>query len=346
MNGYVLQFMEYLDLERGASVNTRLAYKRDLKQFEEFLEARGFFRAAGVAGSQIGVGDDLKRVREADIAAYMAGLFKGCGKTTIARKLSAIKSFFKYMQRIGVVGKNPSELLSAPKIGKSLPTVLSVEEAVALVEAPGKRIGRRVIKRSDGQTDRPAKPAKIDRQLAQRVLRDRAVLELLYSSGMRVSELVGVDLTFLDLRGGSVRVTGKGGKERLCIIGSVAASAIKDYLKIEGRAGDITGMLFRGRSGAPLTQRTVQRIVKKYTQVSGIAKNPTPHSLRHSFATHLLDRGLDLRVIQEMLGHASLSTTQRYTSVSMDRLMEVYDRTHPRAEIKDIEITDAEIKDK
>ncbi len=163
---------------------------------------------------------------------------------------------------------------------------------------------------------------------------------------MRVSELVGVDLAFVDLRAGSVKVTGKGGKERLCIIGGLAASAIGDYLEIEGRGQDTAGKLFTGRGGAPLTQRTVQRIVKKYTQVSGIAKNPTPHSLRHSFATHLLDRGLDLRVIQEMLGHASLSTTQRYTSVSMDRLMEVYDRTHPRAEIRDTEITDAEIKDK
>jgi len=179
----------------------------------------------------------------------------------------------------------------------------------------------------------------------QRFLRDRAVLELLYSSGMRVSELVGVDLIFVNLKEGSVKVTGKGGKERLCIIGSLAASAIRDYLRVEGRSDETGGLLFRGRGGAALTQRTVQRIVKEYTLVSGIAKNPTPHSLRHSFATHLLDRGLDLRVIQEMLGHASLSTTQRYTSVSMDRLMEVYDRAHPRAEISGADIGGGEDRD-
>lgn len=324
MNGYVRQFMEYLDLERGAAENTRLAYERDLRAFGEFLKGRGL---APVMGADA----DPTRVREADVTAYMAGLFGDCGKTTIARKLSAIKSFFRYLQRTSVIEKNPAELVTAPKIGRHLPTVLSVEEAVALVEAPEKQ---------------PLKPAKIDKALVQTILRDKAVLELLYSSGMRVSELVGIDMTFVDLREGTVKVTGKGNKERLCIIGDVAASAIRDYLKVEGRLGETGGWLFTGRNGARLSQRTVQRIVKKYTQTSGIAKNPTPHTLRHSFATHLLDRGVDLRVIQEMLGHANLSTTQRYTSVSMDRLMEVYDKAHPRAEIRSIEISDTDIEDK
>ncbi|VAW37571.1 Site-specific tyrosine recombinase XerC [hydrothermal vent metagenome] len=342
MDGYVSQFIEYLDLEQGASVNTRLAYKRDLKQFEGFLTARGLPRAGAAGAAGADAGTYLACVGESDITAYMAWLFQDCAKTTIARKLSAVKGFFKYLQRVEVIDKNPAELLTAPKTGKTLPTVLTVEEAVALVEAPGKQAGRQINKQCDGQTGRPAK---IDRRLVQRFLRDRAVLELLYSSGMRVSELVGVDLIFVNLKEGSVKVTGKGGKERLCIIGSLAASAIRDYLRVEGRSDETGGLLFRGRGGAALTQRTVQRIVKEYTLVSGIAKNPTPHSLRHSFATHLLDRGLDLRVIQEMLGHASLSTTQRYTSVSMDRLMEVYDRAHPRAEISGADIGGGEDRD-
>ncbi len=332
MKGYIQQFMQYLDLERGASINTRLAYKRDLGLFEEFLTARGLLQESDL---------DLARIKEQDISAYMAGLFSDCGKTTIARKLSAIKSFFKYLQRIEVNAKNPAELLSAPKVGRALPTVLTVEEAVALVEAPGKRGGGHVKR----QPAKPKKPAKIDKKLLQMILRDKAVLELLYSSGMRVSELVGIDMSLVDLREGSVKVTGKGGKERLCIIGKIAASAIRDYLKIHGRTGETSGMLFQGRGFGSITQRTVQRIVKKYTKASGIAKDPTPHSLRHSFATHLLDRGLDLRVIQEMLGHASLSTTQRYTSVSMDRLMEVYDKAHPRAEIRVVEISEIEVNE-
>jgi integrase/recombinase XerC len=324
MNGYIRQFTEYLDIERGASINTRLAYQRDLEQFAMFLSSRGLSSVMGA--------DVLPTsVREGDVTAYMAGLFGRCAKTTIARKLSAIKSFYKYLQRVEVVEKNPAELVSAPKIGKILPTVLSVEEAKALVEAP---------------VTQTVEPAKIDRRLVMTILRDKAVMELLYSSGMRVSELVGINLQVCDLRAGTVKVTGKGVKERLCIIGEVAASAIKDYLKVDARAGDAAGLLFRGRNGARLTQRTVQRIVKKYALSSGIAKNPTPHTFRHSFATHLLDRGVDLRVIQEMLGHASLSTTQRYTSVSMDRLMEVYDRTHPRAELRKVEITKTIVKDK
>ncbi len=333
MKGYIQQFMQYLDLERGASINTRLAYKRDLDQFEEFLTARGVIEESALD-------TDLTHIKESDISAYMAGLFSDCGKTTIARKLSAVKSFFKYLQRIEVNAKNPAELLSAPKVGRTLPTVLTVEEAVALVEAPGKRGGRQIkVNRQQ------AKPAKIDKKLLQMILRDKAVLELLYSSGMRVSELVGIDMSLVDLREGSVKVTGKGGKERLCIIGKIAASAIRDYLKVEGRLDETRGILFQGRGFGPITQRTVQRIVKKYTKESEIAKDPTPHSLRHSFATHLLDRGLDLRVIQEMLGHASLSTTQRYTSVSMDRLMEVYDKAHPRAEIRAVEISEIEVNE-
>jgi len=333
MEGYIQQFMQYLDLERGASIDTRLAYKRDLGQFEGFLKARGLLQ-----GSVL----DLARIKEQDISAYMAGLFSDCGKTTIARKLSAVKSFFKYLQRTEVVARNPAELLSAPKVGKALPTVLTVEEAVALVEAPGKR-GDRQAARQQAKPVKSAKPAKIDKKLLQMILRDKAVLELLYSSGMRVSELVGIDISLMNLREGSVKVSGKGGKERLCIIGKIAAAAIRDYLRVHGRTGETRGVLFQGRGFGPITQRTVQRIVKKYTLASGIAKDPTPHSLRHSFATHLLDRGLDLRVIQEMLGHVSLSTTQRYTSVSVDRLMEVYDKAHPRAEIRTTEISELEV---
>jgi integrase/recombinase XerC len=321
MKTLVNEFDTYLATERNASVHTRKAYLRDLAQFESFLKGSGGHGASGIALKDGEV--DVNAIDPGAVTAFTASLFMGCRKISIARKLSTLRSFFRFLVRKGIIETNPAELITSPKVEKYLPTVLTVEEATGLVEAPRDTPGRRGRGRK-----------------VKAVLRDWAVLELLYSSGIRVSELVGLRLMDLDLEVGTIRVMGKGGKERVALVGSHAKEALKQYLseQREGAKGAVgTGgvgqdsPLFTGRGQGSMSQRTVQRIVENYTKRSGIEKRPTPHTLRHSFATHLLDAGVDLRVIQEMLGHASLSTTQRYTKVSIQRLMEVYDKTHPRA---------------
>jgi integrase/recombinase XerC len=318
MKTLVKEFDTYLATEKNASVHTRKAYLRDLAQFESFLKGSGGHGASRTALRDGAV--DVTAIDPGSVTAFTASLFMDCRKVSIARKLSTLRSFFRFLVRKGIIETNPAELITSPKIEKYLPTVLTVEEAKGLVEAPMDSTGRRGKGRS-----------------VITVLRDWAVLELLYSSGIRVSELVGLRLIDLDLEAGTIRVMGKGGKERVALVGSHAQEALKLYLseQREGAGGaggaEQDAPLFTGRGGGPLSQRTVQRIVENYTKKSGIDKRPTPHTLRHSFATHLLDAGVDLRVIQEMLGHANLSTTQRYTKVSIQRLMEVYDKTHPRA---------------
>ncbi|MEE8574051.1 MAG: tyrosine-type recombinase/integrase, partial [Thermodesulfobacteriota bacterium] len=215
-----------------------------------------------------------------------------------------------------------AEFIPTPKVEKFLPTVLTVDETKELVESAGKSV-------------RPAKKG-----IPETFLRDRAVLEILYSAGIRLSELTGLDTTDITLSAGTIRVFGKGGKERVAYLGAEAITALTAYLDCPERAvlkasgkeqSKSEKPLFIGKMGARLSGRTVERIVKKYALQSEITKRPTPHSLRHTFATHLLDAGVDLRTIQEMLGHRSLSTTQRYTKVSMEKLREAYDSGHPRA---------------
>jgi integrase/recombinase XerC len=280
MAGLIEDFLKYLEVEKGASPHTLNNYRRDLE---------GFVAHVPVV---------LTGVKESHIISLAGKLRSERKKSTVARKLSAIRSFFKFLERKGLVKKNPAALISCPKIEKRLPAVLTVEEAKEFVESPASA-------------------------------RDRAILEVLYSTGARVSELAGLDTGDINLNDSTVRILGKGRKERIAVLGSFALKALKYYMEKERGFGQ--GPLFTGRSGRRITPRTVERLVKKYALSSRIAKTPTPHSIRHTFATHLLDGGADLRIIQELLGHARLSTTQRYTKVSVARLMEVYDRAHPRS---------------
>ena len=244
----------------------------------------------------------MEKVDRLAIRRYLSFLHRKNKKSSIARKLSTLRSFFKYLVREQLIPSNPAKTVSTPKVEKFLPTTLTVDEAFRLMESPAKN----------------------------KKLRDCAILELLYSSGLRVGELVGLNPNQLELDLGIVKVMGKGRKERIVPVGLKAVEALKAYLEERG-ALDGEGPLFINSRGGRLTARSVGRLTKKYTQRSGIFRKISPHSLRHSFATHLLDAGADIREIQEMLGHASLSTTQRYTHLSLGKLMEVYDKAHPRS---------------
>ena len=289
------EFIHYLSSEKNASPHTCQAYHRDLEEFEKFLRASGMY--LNPAG-EIEIG----KVDRIAIRKFLSFLHRRNKKSSIARKVSTLRSFYKYLVMEQLVSSNPAKMVSTPKAEKPLPTVLTVDEAFRLMESPGAHEG----------------------------LRDRAILELLYSSGIRVGELVGLNLSHLDTDLGIVRVMGKGRKERIVPIGSKAIEALKAYLERRGNLGD-DEPLFLNLRGGRLTARSVGRLVKKYTRRSGIFRNVSPHSLRHTFATHLLDAGADIREIQEMLGHASLSTTQRYTHLTIGKLMEVYDKAHPRS---------------
>ena len=261
-----------------------------MEQFNTFLE--------GIA---------VKKVDRMVLRKYLSFLHRKNRKSSIARKLSTLRSFFKYLVREQILSANPAKPVSTPKVEKLLPSTLTVDEAFRLVESPSR-----------------------DKRMSETELRDRAILELLYSSGIRVSELVGLNPDRVDLDLGIIKVMGKGRKERIVPIGTKAIEALKSYAKIRGRMED-TSPLFLNLRGGRLTDRSVVRLVKKYGRQSGIFRKISPHSLRHTFATHLLDAGADLREIQEMLGHASLSTTQRYTHLTVGKLMEVYDKAHPRS---------------
>lgn len=257
-------------------------------------------------------GVEIEKVDRMAIRKYMSFLHRKNKKSSIARKISTLRSFFKYLIREQVIPSNPAKSVSSPKVEKTLPTTLTVDEAFRLMDSP------KNIPKASSEASK------------QNSVRDRAILELLYSSGLRVSELVGLNLNQLDSDLGIVRVMGKGRKERIVPVGVKAIDALKAYLEERGeRTRD--DPVFVNSSGARLTARTVGRLIKKYTRHSGIFRKVSPHSLRHTFATHLLDAGADIREIQEMLGHSSLSTTQRYTHVSMGKLMEVYDKAHPRS---------------
>ena len=315
--GLIQQFMHYLTVEKNASPHTCRCYRRDLEAFEDFLKNSGI---------QLTPGGDVKieKVDRIAIRKYLSFLHRKNKKSSIARKISTLRSFFKYLVREQLIPSNPAKAVSTPKVEKTLPTTLTVDEAFRLMESPQSRSG----KSSNGSEERG--------------LRDRAILELLYSSGLRVSELVGLNSNQLDLDLGIVRVMGKGRKERIVPVGVKAIDALKAYFeergilkglrpggKPSGPEGDEP--IFINSSGGRLTARSVGRLIKKYSRHSSIFRKVSPHSLRHTFATHLLDAGADIREIQEMLGHSSLSTTQRYTHVSMGKLMEVYDKAHPRS---------------
>jgi len=291
----IVIFCRYLDTERNVSPHTLAAYRRDLEQLAAFV-ARETGGAAGVTDV-----DHLLLRR------YLALLGKRAKKSSIGRKLAAIRSFFRFLVRHGVVAKNPAELIATPKKENRLPFHLDIDQVTTLVEAP--------------QAD------------DKHALRDRAILEMLYSCGLRVSELTGLAIGDLDLSGGMVRVLGKGGKERILPVGSRALEAIRTYLEGRGELAG-SGPLFLNTRGQRINRRSVARIVDVHVLRIAAFKRISPHILRHTFATHMLEGGADLRAIQELLGHASLSTTQKYTHVGIDRLMEVYDKAHPKAHTK------------
>ncbi|MEK6540134.1 MAG: tyrosine recombinase XerC [Deltaproteobacteria bacterium] len=325
MERYRKEFARYLSVEKNASRHTIENYLRDITQMEDFLKEKVFCLDGGEV--------DTGKIDENAIRQFLGYIYKDHKKVSVARKLASIKAFFKFLVKKGFLQKNPAELISYPKIEKYLPTVLTVDEAKGLVEAD-QTIAE---KRRNPLTHSPI-PRFPD---SRTILRDRAILEVLYSSGVRVGELAGLNVDDIDLNLGIIKVLGKGNKERLAILGEKAKEALKAYLvkKSEVRSQKSEGgdePVFLGARGERIYPRAVQRLVKKNALKGNIAKKPTPHSLRHTFATHLMDAGVDLRTIQEMLGHASLSTTQKYTKVSVQRLMEIYDKAHPRAKKKTV----------
>jgi integrase/recombinase XerC len=298
---FIRQFIHYLSSEKNASPHTCRCYQKDLEEFENFLKGSGGYRTS--AGEIA-----IERVDRIAIRKYLSFLHRKNRKSSIARKVSTLRSFYKYLTREHLVSSNPAKSVSTPKVEKPLPTSLTVDEAFRLMESPAEKSR----------------------------LRDRAILEFLYSSGIRVGELVGLNVNHLDLELEIVKVMGKGRKERIVPVGTKAIEALKTYLEERGYL-DGEEPLFVNLRGGRLTARSVGRLVKKYTRRSGIFRKVSPHTLRHTFATHLLDAGADIREIQEMLGHASLSTTQRYIHLSLGKLMEVYDRAHPRSFKKGVE---------
>jgi integrase/recombinase XerC len=311
-------YLSYLQAERAASPHTLKNYASDLQQFRQFLRGKKLSRSEPVVSGLEG-GDpwpqtlDPAKIDSLAIRAFIADLRRsGMARSSVARKLATLRSFFRYLCREGVVQANPAKLVSTPKLPTRLPAHLSVDEIDRLLASPG---------RQDVHS-----------------ARDRAILELFYASGIRLSELVGLDLHNLDLREGLVKVTGKGNKERIVPVGSKAKMALKCYLDRRKELIPTSGQgpfgphaVFLNHRGSRLSARSIGRILLKYLRRSGLGPKITPHGLRHSFATHLLEAGADLRAIQELLGHSRLSTTQRYTHLNLDHLMEVYDKAHPRA---------------
>lgn len=296
MDNAIRAFLTFLEVERGASPATIRGYESDLRQFQGFL--RVFQATARRSPAPQSVDPGL-------IRGYLVWLdSKRERKSSLARKLAALRSFFRYLVRDGRLDRSPADDVRTPKLPRHLPRVLSKDDAAALMEFPA---GHGVRSR-----------------------RDRAILETLYSTGARVSELVGLNLEDLNLEDGLVRLRGKGRKERMVPVGAVAVEALTDYCGGMTPSGASETPVFRNARGRRLTTRTVARVVEAYSrQLAG--GRISPHTLRHSFATHLLDEGADLRAIQEMLGHASLTTTQKYTHLALDQLMAVYDRAHPRS---------------
>lgn len=299
----IKDFANHMQIERNLSAHTSKGYICDLKQFMNYIQ--NAVESHGQKASAATV--DHMLVRGFLRSLYVAKL----KKVTVARKLAAVRAFYKYLLREGRITRNPAELVHAPSPEKHVPRVLSVDEMLLILNVSFR--------------DEPLE------------LRDRAIMELFYSAGIRLSELAGVNIADINFSQGLIKIRGKGRKERLIPVGRAALAAIELHLK--GRAGhplEKAGEgpavpLFLNARGQRLTTRSVARVVDRIVARSGINRKISPHALRHSFATHMMDAGADLRAIQELLGHESLSTTQKYTAVSISRLMEVYDRAHPKA---------------
>ena len=292
MDDLLDQFMNYLRVERGLANNTVEAYSRDLIRFSQFLIDQKI--------SPLGVSQD-------QITQYLNMLGKILSTRSVARSISAIKTFFRFLVSEGKMEINPARLLETPRISLRLPGVLSRREVEQILAQP--------------DVDSP------------RGQRDMAMLESLYAAGLRVSELVGLKISNINLEAGYIRTLGKGSKERFIPMGEKAMEAIRDYLtsgRLQLTKGKNSPYLFLNSSGGPMSRQGFWKIIKKYGRQSGIKKKITPHSIRHSFATHLLEGGADLRSVQVMLGHADISTTQIYTHVTRERLKKVHEKYHPR----------------
>ncbi len=291
MKQHLEKFLSYLEVEKNYSSHTLLNYKLDLQEFATFL------------GTTPVEQSDYTTLRR-----FLAQMrTQNLKPRSVARKLSSLRSFFKYLQREKIVSTNPASLLVTPKLDKPLPHFLSEQEATQIIESPGKKDSKKV---------------------SDTFLRDKAIFETLYSTGIRVSELVGLDIDDVDFISNIIRVMGKGRKERLVPIGDKALEALQFYIDKRTQKGNI---LFLNKNSTRLTSRSVSNIINKYVLQEAMAQHITPHMFRHSFATHLLNRGADLRSVQELLGHVNLSTTQIYTHLTTDKLKKVYDKAHPRA---------------
>jgi integrase/recombinase XerC len=305
MQKYIDDFFRHLKYERNASEHTLRNYESDLIQFYDHIappDKKGARRHV-----------DILAIDNLTIREYLASLYeKKKKKSSIHRKIAALRTFFRFLCREGILEENPAKLVASPRVERTLPNHLTIEQMIKFIETP-----------------------ETDSVLGKR---DRAILELLYASGLRVSELVTLSLADIDFNNQTVRVKGKGRKERMVPFGDHAKKALQDYLGvrsellIEAEPDKVDPMaVFMNYQGTRITTRSVGRMIDKYVKQCAEIHHISPHSLRHSFATHLLDAGADLRTIQELLGHARLSTTQQYTHVSMDKLMEVYDKAHPKA---------------
>jgi tyrosine recombinase XerC len=283
---YLDKFFTYLEVEKNYSSHTTLNYRIDLEEFAKFLGKV-----------------PVESVEYPDLRRFLAQLKgRNLKPRSLARKLSSLRSFFKFLQREKVIQTNPAKLLVTPKLDKPLPHFMSEEETLQLIESP-----------KTGKINSP---------------RDKAIFEILYSTGIRVSELVGLNVDDVDFIGNIIKVMGKGKKERMVPIGDQALQALKNYL--DNRKIDNT-FVFANKGGTRLSDRSVRNIINKYILEQAMAQHVTPHMFRHSFATHLLNHGADLRSVQELLGHVNLSTTQIYTHLTTDKLKKVYDQAHPRA---------------
>lgn len=297
MFDYLALFQEYLTVELGLAKNTQLAYMRDLRLLMKSLELKA--------------DEELLQVSRQQLIAYLVRLKQeGRAASTVARKLASIKAFYRFLTTERYIRRNPAEVLEAASRGLHLPKVLSVQEVERLLDEPN-------LGTLDGY-------------------RDKTMLELLYATGMRVSELVNVPVKNVDMKMQYVIVMGKGSKERMLPLGRTALHYLEHYLSVvrpqllHGKP-DAAAELFVTGWGGPMTRERFYEIIVAYGKSAGISKRVTPHMLRHSFATHLLNNGTDLRIVQELLGHADISTTQIYTHLNVERLREVYDKTHPRA---------------
>jgi integrase/recombinase XerC len=302
MGNIIQDFQIYLEVEKNVSAHTRVAYIADIQEFARFLNNNNFIKNH----------DEIINVEPENIREYLSYLYRQkVKKVTVNRKVSSLRAFYKYVLRTGKIKNNPAEMIQTLKTEKYMPIFLSVDEMFELLKAQD--------------------------ESSVLSLRNRAMLEIFYSSGLRLSELAGLDLIDLDFNQKLVKVRGKGRKERIVPVGGPALKAVQEYLgKIGEIRKDTSGDIFKkplflNARGERITTRSIARIVNEITSKSGIGRKISPHALRHSFATHLLNAGADLRSIQELLGHESLSTTQKYTAVNINRMMEIYDKAHPRS---------------